>query len=157
LTVIEARGLAKSFRIPSDRRETVREHVFHAFRPRSFERLDVLRSVSFEVRAGETLGIMGRNGSGKSTLLKILCGIYRADRGSLRVALPLTPILELGLGWNPELDGVDNILLIGTAMGLRLREAKAAVDEILAFAGLDRFAGLPLKHYYSGMAARMAY
>jgi ABC-type polysaccharide/polyol phosphate transport system ATPase subunit len=155
--IIEAKGLAKSFRIPSDRRETVREHVFNLLRPRSFERLDVLRSVSFDVREGETLGIMGRNGSGKSTLLKILCGVYRADRGSLRIAAPLTPILELGLGWNPELDGIDNILLIGTAMGLRLREAKASVDEILAFAGLDRFAGLPLKHYSSGMAARLAY
>lgn len=156
-TVIEASGLAKSFRIPSDRRETIREHLFNVLRPRSFERLDVLRSVSFDVRDGETVGIMGRNGSGKSTLLKILCGIYRADRGGLRVASPLTPILELGLGWNPELDGIDNILLIGTAMGLRLREARAAVDEILAFAGLDRFANVPLKHYSSGMAARLAY
>jgi ABC-type polysaccharide/polyol phosphate transport system ATPase subunit len=155
--VIEARGLAKSFRIPSDRRETIREHVFNALRPRSFERLDVLRSVSLEVRQGETVGIMGRNGSGKSTLLKILCGIYRADAGTLRVTGPVTPILELGLGWNPELDGIDNILLIGTAMGLRLKEAKDAVDEILDFAGLDRFAGLPLKHYSSGMAARLAY
>jgi len=157
VAVIEARALAKSFRIPSDRRETVREHLFNAFRPRSFERLDVLRSVSFDVRKGETLGIMGRNGSGKSTLLKILCGIYRADRGDLLVGAPLTPILELGLGWNPELDGIDNILLLGTAMGLRLREAKNAVDEILAFAGLDRFANVPLKHYSSGMASRLAY
>ena len=117
----------------------------------------MLRSVSFDVRAGETLGIMGRNGSGKSTLLKILCGIYRADSGTLDVRAPITPILELGLGWNPELDGVDNVLLIGTAMGLSLREAKASLDEILAFAGLERFAGMPLKHYSSGMAARLAY
>ncbi len=157
MALIEARSLAKSFRIPSDRRETVREHLFNAFRPRTFERLDVLRSVTFDVQQGETLGIMGRNGSGKSTLLKILCGIYRADRGSLRVGAPITPILELGLGWNPELDGIDNILLLGTAMGLRLREAKDAVDEILAFAGLDRFANVPLKHYSSGMASRLAY
>ncbi|HSP92630.1 MAG TPA: ATP-binding cassette domain-containing protein, partial [Vicinamibacterales bacterium] len=91
------------------------------------------------------------------TLLKILCGIYRADSGTLDVRAPITPILELGLGWNPELDGVDNVLLIGTAMGLSLREAKASLDEILAFAGLERFAGMPLKHYSSGMAARLAY
>jgi ABC-type polysaccharide/polyol phosphate transport system ATPase subunit len=157
VNVIEARQLAKSFRIPSARRETLREHALHLFTRRSFERLDVLRSVSFDVRAGETLGIMGRNGSGKSTLLKILCGIYRADSGTLDVRAPITPILELGLGWNPELDGVDNVLLIGTAMGLSLREAKASLDEILAFAGLERFAGMPLKHYSSGMASRLAY
>ena len=157
MNVIEARELAKSFWIPSAKRETIREHVIHFYRRRSFERLDVLRSVSLDVRAGETLGIMGRNGSGKSTLLKILCGIYRADSGTLHVGSPITPILELGLGWNPELDGVDNVMLIGTAMGLSLRQARDSLDEILAFAGLERFAGMPLKHYSSGMAARLAY
>ena len=157
MSVIEVRQLAKSFWIPSAKRETVREHVLHVFRRRSFERLDVLRSVSFDVQAGETIGIMGRNGSGKSTLLRLLCGIYRADSGSLDVRAPLTPILELGLGWNPELDGVDNVMLIGTAMGLSLREARESLDEILHFAGLERFAALPLKHYSSGMAARLAY
>ena len=157
MTVIEVQNVAKSFRIPSVRRDTIREHVLDLFRRRSFECLDVLRSVSFEVRRGETIGIMGRNGSGKSTLLKILCGIYRPDRGSVQVLAPITPILELGLGWNPELDAIDNIMLIGTVLGLRLSEARASVDEILAFAGLGRFAGLPLKHYSSGMAARLAY
>ena len=157
MTVIEVRQLAKSFLIPSAKRETLREHALHFFRRRSFERLDVLRSVSFEVAAGETIGIMGRNGSGKSTLLKILCGIYRPDSGSLHVRAPITPILELGLGWNPELDGVDNVMLIGTAMGMSLRQARESLDEILAFAGLERFAGMPLKHYSSGMAARLAY
>jgi ABC-2 type transport system ATP-binding protein len=157
VTLIEVRQLAKSFLIPSAKRETLREHALHFFRRRSFERLDVLRSVSFEVAAGETIGIMGRNGSGKSTLLKILCGIYRPDSGSLHVRAPITPILELGLGWNPELDGVDNVMLIGTAMGMSLRQARESLDEILAFAGLERFAGMPLKHYSSGMAARLAY
>lgn len=157
MSVIEARQLVKSFRIPSAKRETVREHVLNGLRRRSFERLDVLRSVSFAVNAGETVGIMGRNGSGKSTLLKILAGIYRADSGALHVRAPITPILELGLGWNPELDAVDNVLLIGTAMGMRLREARASVDEVLAFAGLERFAGMPLKHFSSGMASRLAY
>jgi ABC-type polysaccharide/polyol phosphate transport system ATPase subunit len=157
VSVIEARDIAKSFMIPSAKRETLREHALHGFRPRSFERLDVLRSVSFQVQAGETIGIMGRNGSGKSTLLKILAGIYRPDRGALHVRAPVTPILELGLGWNPELDAVDNVLLIGTAMGMPLREARGSVDEVLAFAGLERFAGMPLKHFSSGMASRLAY
>ena len=155
--IVEVRDVAKRFRMPSVRRDTVREHLFGALRRRTFEDLVVLDGVSFEVRPGETVGLMGRNGSGKSTLLKILCGIYRPDRGGAIVRGALTPILELGAGWNPELDAVDNILLIGTIMGLSLGEAKGSVDEILDFAGLDRFARLPLKHYSSGMAARLAY
>ncbi|MGH7267670.1 MAG: ABC transporter ATP-binding protein [Candidatus Rokuibacteriota bacterium] len=157
MPVIEVHGVAKAFRIPSVRRETVREHVFDLFRPRASERLSVLDSVTFAVGRGETVGVMGRNGAGKSTLLKILCGIYQPDRGRVTVRAPLTPILELGIGWNPELDAVDNALLVGSIMGLRLRDAKAALEEILAFAELERFAHLPLKHYSSGMAARLAY
>ncbi len=157
MPVIEARGLAKTFTIPSVRRDTLREHFFGLLRPRRFETLSVLESVSFEIARGETVGIMGRNGSGKSTLLKILCGIYAPDSGTVVVRAPITPILELGVGWNPELDAIDNILLMGTAMGLTLREAKAAVGGILEFAGLERFAKLELKHYSSGMASRLAY
>lgn len=157
MPMIEVADVAKTFRIPSVRRNTLREHVFGAFRPRSFEPLRVLDSVSFKVEAGETVGLMGRNGSGKSTLLKVVCGIYRADRGTVRVRGALSPVLELGIGWNPELDAVDNILLAGTVMGLSLAEAEGAVEEILAFAGLEAFARLELKHYSSGMAARLAY
>jgi ABC-type polysaccharide/polyol phosphate transport system ATPase subunit len=143
--------------MPSVRRDTVREHFTGALRRRTFEDLVVLDGVSFDVQPGETVGIMGRNGSGKSTLLKIVCGIYRADQGTMTVRGSLTPILELGAGWNPELDAIDNILLIGTMMGLTLGEARDAVGEILDFSGLDRFARLPLKHYSTGMAARLAY
>ncbi|HET7293208.1 MAG TPA: ATP-binding cassette domain-containing protein [Vicinamibacteria bacterium] len=157
MAIVEARHLRKGFWIPSVRRTTVREHVLGAFRRRSFERLTVLDDVSLALDEGQTLGIMGRNGSGKSTLLKILSGIYQADAGSVAIGAPITPILELGVGWNPELDAIDNILLIGTAMGLSLREARGRIDEVLGFAGLERFANLPLKHYSSGMAARLAY
>jgi ABC-type polysaccharide/polyol phosphate transport system ATPase subunit len=100
---------------------------------------------------------MGRNGCGKSTLLKILCGIYAADRGSVRVNAGITPILELGVGWNPELDAVDNVFLIGAVMGLSLRSVEASLGEILAFAEVERFAHLKLKHYSTGMAHRLAY
>ncbi|MCU0242440.1 MAG: ABC transporter ATP-binding protein [Vicinamibacteria bacterium] len=157
MPVIEVAHLRKAFRIPSVRRETLREHLMGALRPRTFERLQVLDDVSFAVERGETLGIMGRNGCGKSTLLKILAGIYRPDSGTVRVGAPLVPILDLGVGWNGELDAIDNILILGTVMGLGLREAQASVDEILAFADLARFAKLQLKHYSSGMAARLAY
>jgi len=156
-SVIEVHGVSKAFRIPSVRRETVREHFLHALQPRRFERLQVLDRVTFEVRRGEGVGIMGRNGSGKSTLLKIMSGVYRPDEGAVIARAPVTPILELGVGWNAELDAVDNILLIGTVMGLRLAEIRAQMDEILAFAELERFANLKLKHYSSGMAERLGY
>ena len=140
--IVEARGVSKTFKIPSVRRDTVREHVLDLFRRRPQERLRVLDDVSFELAEGESLGLMGRNGSGKSTLLKIVSGIYPCDTGNVSVRAPITPILELGVGWNPDLDAIDNIELLGTVMGLSLRELRAAKDEILAFADLERFANL---------------
>ena len=157
MNVIEFEDVAKGFRVPSVRRDTVREQLLGLLHPRTFGRLEVLRSVSFEVRPGESVAIMGRNGSGKSTLLKVLCGIYVADRGKVVVRAPLTPILELGVGWNPDLDAIDNIMLLGTVMGMSLREAAGATEEILAFAELAPFANLELRHYSSGMASRLAY
>ena len=157
MNVIEVQGVSKAFRIPSVRRDTVREHVLGILEPRRFERLQVLEDVSFAVKRGEAFGIMGRNGIGKSTLLKIVCGVYPPDRGSVRVRGTVTPILELGVGWQTELDAVDNVLLIGTVLGLTIREIRESMDEILGFAELERFANLKLKHYSSGMAARLAY
>ena len=100
---------------------------------------------------------MGRNGSGKSTLLKIICGVYLPDRGQVRAHAAITPVLELGVGWNPELDAIDNVLLVGSVMGLSLAEIRRSLDEILAFAELERFANMQLKHYSSGMSERLGY
>ncbi|HPV49206.1 MAG TPA: ATP-binding cassette domain-containing protein [Smithellaceae bacterium] len=161
MAALEVQDIHKSFLIPAVKLDTVREHILQSFKWRMYlnhrRELRVLNGVSFSVRAGETLGIMGRNASGKSTLLKIITGIYRPDQGAVRCALPITPILDLGVGWNPELDATDNICLLGTVMGLTLRELKTAKDEILEFAGLGEFARLELKHYSSGMAMRLAY
>ena len=155
--ILELDAVSKSFFIPSIRRTTVREHALDLFRRRPVEELEVLRSISIDVKPGESLGIMGANGCGKSTLLKIAAGIYQPDRGRVIARAPITPILELGVGWNPELDAIDNILLVGCVLGLTLRDLRAATDEILAFAGLERFANLKLQHYSSGMASRLAY
>ena len=156
-TVLSARGLRKAFAIPSVRRTTVREHLLGFLQRRSFERLQVLDGIDLDLAPGETLAVLGRNGSGKSTLLKVLAGIYPPDEGRVERRAPITPILELGVGWNPELDAVDNVYLIGAVLGMRRQEIRAAIDDILAFAELERFANLKLQHYSSGMAARLAY
>lgn len=157
MSVIELSSVSKAFRIPSVRRDTVREHVLGLFNPRRFERLQVLDDVTLHVKQGESFGIMGRNGCGKSTLLKIVCGIYAPDAGHVAVHGSVTPILELGVGWNPELDAVDNVCLVGAVMGLTLQDIRRRMEEILAFAELERFANLKLKHYSSGMASRLGY
>ena len=157
MSLIEVNAVSKGFWIPSVRRDTVREHLLGLLQPRQFQRLQVLDDVSFDLRPGEALGVMGRNGSGKSTLLKIVCGVYPPDRGRVHVRAAVTPILELGVGWNPELDAVDNVLLIGSVMGLSLRQIHQSMDEILTFAELERFANLKLKHFSSGMSARLGY
>jgi ABC-type polysaccharide/polyol phosphate transport system ATPase subunit len=154
---VQVSGVAKTFRIPHVRRHTVREHVFELFGSRRYAEHRVLDGVTFNVPKGQTLGVMGRNGSGKSTLLKIIAGIYQPDAGRVQVSGAVTAILQLGIGWNPELDAVDNIYLLGTAMGLSLREVRTGLDEILAFAELERFANLKVGHYSSGMASRLAY
>jgi ABC-type polysaccharide/polyol phosphate transport system ATPase subunit len=155
--LIEVTDVTKRFRMPSEARRTIREHVLGLLRRRRFEQIEVLRGVSFALERGETLGIMGGNGAGKSTLLKVVCGIIPPTSGAVTLRGEVAPILELGLGWNPELDAVDNVLLASTIMGLGLREAKAAVAQVLAFAELERFANLQLKHFSTGMAARLSY
>ena len=155
--LLEVQGVRKQFAIPSVRRDTVREHLFGLLRPRRFEPLVVLDDVSLTVFEGETLGIMGRNGCGKSTLLKIIAGIYEADAGVVERHAGLTPILELGVGWNPELNAIDNVYLMGSVLGLSLSAIRRELNGILEFAELERFAELPVKHYSSGMASRLAY
>src|SRR4030095_10458267 len=157
MAIISVESVSKAFQIPSVRRDTIREHLLAVHRPRRFERLQALGPVAFGVDAGPTPAMMGRNGCGKSTLRKIICGIYQPDNGRVRRNAAITPILELGVGWNPELDASDNVFLIGSVMGLTLGEIRRSMDEILAFAEVERFANLKLKHYSSGMQSRLAY
>jgi len=155
--VIEVRDLDKVFRIPDQRIDSLKERATHPLRRVHHRRLQALRDVSFEVRSGEFFGIVGRNGSGKSTLLKILASIYRADRGTVRMAGRLAPFIELGVGFNPELTSRDNVVLNGVLMGLSRREAERRRDEVIDFAELREFTDLKLKNYSSGMMVRLAF
>jgi ABC-2 type transport system ATP-binding protein len=155
--VIEARGIAKSFRVPEHRIDSLKERATHPLTRMEYRRLQALRDVSFDVGRGEFFGIVGRNGSGKSSLLKILASIYRADAGSVRMAGRVAPFIELGVGFNPELTARENGVLNGVLMGLTRREARARLDAVLAFAELEEFVDLKLKNYSSGMMVRFAF
>jgi ABC-type polysaccharide/polyol phosphate transport system ATPase subunit len=155
--VIEVRGLAKSFRIPERRIDSLKERATHPFSRVEYRELRALRDVSFDVHEGEFIGIVGRNGSGKSSLLKILASIYRADAGRVRLAGRLAPFIELGVGFNPELTARENGVLNGVLMGLTRREAIRRLDAAIDFAELEDFVDLKLKNYSSGMMVRLAF
>jgi ABC-type polysaccharide/polyol phosphate transport system ATPase subunit len=129
----------------------------HPLQHGTVERRAALIDVSFKVRRGEFFGIVGLNGSGKSTLLKILASIYRQDEGTVRVQGKLSPFIELGVGFNPDLTGRDNILVNGTLLGLSRRDLEERYDSILEFAELESYADQKLKNYSSGMQLRLAY
>jgi ABC-2 type transport system ATP-binding protein len=155
--VIEVRGLEKTFQIPEHRVDSFKERAVHPFRSIEYRSLRALDRVSFDVHKGEFFGIVGRNGSGKSTLLKILASIYEADGGTVRMAGSLAPFIELGVGFDTELDARANALLNGVLLGLTKREARRRVDAVLDFAELEEFAELKLKNYSSGMLVRLAF
>src|SRR3954465_10767505 len=154
---IAVEDLHKSFRIPTQRVDSLKERAVRPFAARDYRELRALDGVSFEIHQGEFFGIVGRNGSGKSTLLKLLASIYRADSGTIRMAGRLAPFIELGVGFNPELTARENIVLNGVMMGLGRREAQQRLDSVLDFAELREFTDLKLKNYSSGMMVRLAF
>ena len=154
---IEVVGVSKSFLLPHHRKTTVKEHFLHPFQRNTYEHQVALTDVSLAVEHGEFFGILGPNGSGKSTLMKIIAGIYREDAGHVSVDGPLSPFIELGVGFNPELTARDNVRINGTLLGLSRAELKTKFDEIIGFAGLERFVDQKLKNYSSGMQVRLAY
>ncbi len=154
---ITVTSLSKSFKLPHEKLSSIKSTVLNFYKRRSYEQQRVLHDISFEVKKGEFFGIVGRNGSGKSTLLKILAGIYSADKGDVIVNGLLTPFIELGVGFNPELTGRENVYLNGALLGFDRREMSKMYDGIVEFAELERFMDQKLKNYSSGMQVRLAF
>ena len=157
MTVISSKGVWKTFRLPHDRPSTLKQRVLHPTLSRQASELHALRDVSFDVPDGEFLGIIGRNGSGKSTMLKCLAGIYQPDRGELTVHGRVSPFIELGVGFNPELTALDNVIVNAALLGMPRAEAIARFPAIIEFAELERFVDLKLKNYSSGMQVRLGF
>jgi ABC-2 type transport system ATP-binding protein len=153
---ISIKNLHKDFLLPHERKNSLKEWVLHFKKP-TYEHMHALKDINIEIKRGEFFGIVGRNGSGKSTLLKIIGGIYQPTRGSVVVNGTLTPFIELGIGFNPELTGRENIYLNGAILGLTRKEVNEKYDEIVAFSELERFMDQKLKNYSSGMQVRLAF
>ncbi len=154
---ISVKNVSKTFKIPHEKVSSVRGAVVNVFRKKGYEEFKALDDVSFEVKKGEFFGIIGRNGSGKSTLLKILAGIYQPDKGSVKINGMISPFLELGIGFNPELSGRDNVYLNATVLGMTKKQIDEKFDSIVKFSELERFIDQKLKNYSSGMQVRLAF
>lgn len=155
---IKVSNVSKSFKLPHEKHTSVKGALIGLFNSnRSYEKQQVLKDISFEIKKGDFFGIVGRNGSGKSTLLKLLAGIYTPDKGQIQINGNLTPFIELGVGFNPELTGRENVFLNGALLGFSRKEMEEMYDEIVDFAELEKFMDQKLKNYSSGMQVRLAF
>lgn len=157
MDAITVTNLRKEFILPQHRNSSIKQVVVNISRKNGKVTQTVLNGVSFDVQKGDFFGIVGRNGSGKSTLLKILAGVYSPTEGSVTMNGKLTPFIELGVGFNPELSGRDNVFLNGALLGFDRKEMAAMYDDIVEFAELEQFMDQKLKNYSSGMQVRLAF
>lgn len=149
-------GVSKRFRLYHEKNQYLKSTLLRGRRAR-YEEFWALTDVSFEIHQGEAFGIIGENGSGKSTMLKCVAQILRPDKGSVTVNGKISALLELGAGFHPELSGRENVYLNGSILGLSKKELDAKFDEIVDFAGLERFIDTPVKNYSSGMYVRLGF
>ncbi len=155
---IRLQDVVQRFRVIYDRATTFRQAFAQLFRPSSqIHEFEALKGISFEVMSGETVGIIGRNGSGKSTILKIIAGVYRPTAGMADVYGRVSPLIELGAGFHPELTGRENIILAGALMGIDPRDMRNRMDAVISFCELQEFIDAPIKQYSSGMYARLGF
>lgn len=154
---IKVENVSKNFKLPHEKQSSLKGKLINFGKKSGFETQYALKDVSFEIEKGEFFGIVGRNGSGKSTLLKLLAGIYSPTIGSIHVSGKLTPFIELGVGFNPELTGRENVFLNGALLGFNRQEMTEKYPDIVEFAELERFMDQKLKNYSSGMQVRLAF
>ncbi len=154
--MIDVQGVSKRFRLYRERNRSLKSSVLRGRRAR-YEEFWALRDVSFQIKKGETFGLIGENGSGKSTLLKCIARILRPDEGAITVDGRVSALLELGAGFHPELSGRENVYLNGSILGLNRRDMDAKFEEIVDFAGLAQFIDMPVKSYSSGMYVRLGF
>ena len=155
---IKVDSVSKVFKLPHEKQSSIKGLFVNLFRgKRTYEKQIVLDNVSFDINKGEFFGIVGRNGSGKSTLLKMLAGVYTPNAGSIHINGKLTPFIELGVGFNPELTGRENVFLNGALLGFDRKEMSTMYNEIVEFAELEKFMDQKLKNYSSGMQVRLAF
>jgi len=150
--------LYKSFKLPHEQASGIKQLLINKLKgKKGYEVQNVLKDISFKVREGEFFGIVGRNGSGKSTLLKLLAEIYVPDKGDVKISGSLTPFIELGVGFNMELTGRENVFLNGALLGFSRNEIAEMYDDIVGFAEIENFMDQKLKNYSSGMQVRLAF
>jgi len=156
--MIKVNNVSMEFRISHDQIKSLKEYLMTMVRGKlKYEEFWALKDVSFEVRKGEVVGIIGRNGAGKSTLLKVISGILKPTKGQVDVAGNIVPMLELGSGFDPELTGRENIYLNGAILGYSEEFLKSKYDEIMEFSELGKFIDVPVRNYSSGMMMRLAF
>ena len=157
-TIIQVNDVTMSFRMNNDRILSLKEFVTTALRGKlEYNDFTALNHVSFNVKKGETLGLIGHNGAGKSTMLKLISGILKPTKGSISVHGNVVPMLELGSGFDMDLTGRENIFLNGAILGYSENFLKSKYDEVVAFSGLEQFIEMPIRNYSSGMLARLAF
>ena len=156
--IVVINNLTKSFKIPLEASSGIKQKLINLLKGRKGYRVFTpLKDIDFTINEGDFFGIVGRNGSGKSTLLKTIAGIYTPNSGSVEVGGSLVPFIELGVGFNPELTGRENVFLNGALLGFSHDEMEAMYDKIVDFAELDDFMEERLKNYSSGMQVRLAF
>lgn len=157
-TMVEIKNVSMRFRLEQSKDKTLKGFVVNMLRRKlKYEEFSALEDVSFTVKKGEVIGIIGKNGAGKSTLLKIISGIMQPSSGDVIVHQNIVPMLELGSGFDYELTGRENIFLNGAILGYSKEFLKEKFDEIVAFSELERFIDTPIRNYSSGMMMRLAF
>ncbi|MEI6088681.1 MAG: ABC transporter ATP-binding protein [Bacteroidota bacterium] len=155
---ISVKDINKTFKLPHEKNNSIKSSIVNFYKSnKTYEKQVALKNISFEVKKGEFFGIVGKNGSGKSTLLKLLAGIYVPDSGNVTIDGKIIPFIELGVGFNPELTGRENIFLNGALLGFSRKEMLELYQEIVDFAEVERFMDQKLKNYSSGMQVRLAF